>query len=77
MVEHGVQAGEASTAVACSGGARRDRHISASVYTSWALLSPRLGSLAPETKLASPVLRTLALEAQAYMIWGVFWLDEV
>ena len=77
MVEHGIQAGEASTAVACSGGARRDCHISASVYTSWAPLSLRLGSLAPETKLASLVPWTLALEAQAYVIWGVFWLDKV
>jgi len=36
------------------------------------------GSLAPESSawLASPILRALALEARAYVIWDVFWLVE-
>ena len=42
MVEYGVPAGEVSTAVARSGGAQRDCHVSASVYSSWAPLSLRL-----------------------------------
>ena len=41
MVVYGIPAGEASTAVARSGGTRRDRHISASVYSNWAPLSLR------------------------------------
>jgi len=42
MVEYGVLAGKASTAVARSDGARCDRYISASVYSSWSPLRLRL-----------------------------------
>ena len=60
MVEPGVPADETSTAVARSQAVPRS-------------CTQLTGS---RDKLASPVQRALALEARAYVIWGVFWLVE-